>query len=110
MNQEGAEDVECEFTQPSQALRQEKREVTHSQLPGNVPASISPTQGWSCSAQPPPGISKIAVPIPKAGRQQFGVRMTLVGVRQSSGINPCFFRHAGPKEAAWGEAKGILFS
>lgn len=50
------------------------------------------TQGWSCSAQqgkPPPGFSQIAMCIPKAGQQQFGVGMTSVRARQSSGLNPC---------------------
>lgn len=98
MNQERAEDVKCQFIHSSQALRQERWEVTHSQLSGDTPASIGWTQGWSCSAQPPPGFSRIAAPVPKAGHQQLGSGMTLVGARQSSGLNPCFSGVLDPRK------------
>lgn len=70
-------------------------------IPGNIPAHRDAAAQLS--------FFRVSVPFPEAGQQQFGVGTTLVGLRQSSGLNPCFFRHAGSKEAAWGAAKGILF-
>lgn len=109
MNWERTEDIEGKFTQSSKALRQEKWEVTHSQLPGNVPAGHRDGAARLSKGKPPPGFSQTAMRVPKAGQQQFGVGMTSVRARQSSGLNPCFTRHAGSKESVWDQAKGILF-
>lgn len=78
MNWERTEDVEGKFTQSSKALRQEKWEMTHSQLPENVPAGHRDGAAQLSKGKPPPGFSRTAVHVPKAAQQQFGAGMTLV--------------------------------